>query len=57
MMKRWSSIIKNEHFLYSLEVEYYKESLFSNFLEVEDHKETRRRTFSRVGHKHGTHKF
>ena len=41
-------------FCYSLEVEDYQESLSSDFLEVEDDKESRRRTFSRVGHKHGT---
>ena len=35
-------------------VEDYQESLSSDFLEVEDYKESRCRTFSRVGHKHGT---
>ena len=54
MMKRWSSIIKNELFLYFLEVEDYKESLSSNFLEVEDDKELKGPSFSIVGHKHGT---
>ena len=52
--KRWSSIINNELFWYSLEVEDYKESLSSDFLMVEDDKESRRRRFSKVGHKHGT---
>ena len=42
-------------FWYSLEVEDDQELLSSDFLEVEDKEESRGPTFSRVGHKHGTH--
>ena len=52
--KRWSSIIKNEIFWYSLEVSHFPESKITYFLEVEDYEELRGQSFSIVGHKHGT---
>ena len=54
MTKKWSSIIKNELFGYSLEVSHFPESKTTYFLEVEDYEELRGQSFSIVGHKHGT---
>ena len=54
MMKRWSSIIKNELFCSLSIVSHFPESKTTYFLEVEDYEELRGQSFSIVGHKHGT---